>query len=601
MDDQNKNLILAVVLSALVLLVWQIFFPAPEPVADPNAVAAAETHEQPAVATTPSVAAADPSLPDTVPTSEAATVARVDIETARVSGSISLLGGRIDDLSLKDYKVELGGDEIVSLLSPVGSDAPYYAVYGWAPGGTLAPEDVPGANTQWTVEEGDTLTETSPITLAWDNGKGMTFRRTIAIDENYMFSITQSVENNAAEAARMFPYGIVARHGAPEVSRLFVLHEGIVGQSDDELFEDDYDGMADFDIDAAEGAPAQVSQIEENGWIGFTDKYWMTTLAPQPGQSFKSVAKYVPSADIYQIETRLPTETVAAGSTFETTTYLFAGAKEWEVIKGYEEDTGIYRFIDSIDWGWFFFITKPIFRVLHALNQLIGNMGWSILALTLIIKGILFPLAYKSYVSMARMKELQPEMEKLKEAAGDDREKLQRGMMELYKTNKVNPASGCLPLLLQIPVFFSLYKVIIVTIELRHAPWIGWIKDLSAPDPSTIFNLFGALPFDAPELGALQFLSLGILPILLGVSMWLQQKLNPAPTDPSQAMIMAWMPWVFMFMLGTFASGLVIYWIANNTITFIQQYAIMRSHGHKPDVLGNVLRSLRLKKKEETS
>ena len=325
----------------------------------------------------------------------------------------------------------------------------------------------------------------------------------------------------------------------------------------------------------------------------------MTTLVPTPGQSFTSVAKYVEGADIYQVETRMPTTDLAVGAMAESTSYLFAGAKEWETIKHYQEDNGFSRFVDSIDWGWFWFFTKPIFRILHALHGFIGNMGWSIVILTVIIKGIMLPLAYKSYVSMARMKELQPEMEKLKEAAGDDKEKLQRGMMELYKTNKVNPASGCLPMILQIPVFFSLYKVIFVTIELRHAPWIGWIRDLSAPDPSSILNLFGLLPYAPPEPGsALAFLSLGILPILLGISMWLQQKLNPAPTDASQAMIMAWMPWVFMFMLGNFASGLVLYWICNNTITFIQQYLIMRSHGHHPDVLGNVLRSLRIKKKD---
>ena len=255
------------------------------------------------------------------------------------------------------------------------------------------------------------------------------------------------------------------------------------------------------------------------------------------------------------------------------TTRLFAGAKEWEAIRHYQNEGGIEGFLDSIDWGWFFFLTKPIFAVLHWLNALIGNMGWAIIGLTLLIKALLFPLAYKSYSSMAKMKELQPEMEKLKEKAGDDRQKLQKDMMELYKKEKVNPASGCLPILLQIPIFFSLYKVIFVTIELRHAPWFGWIlQDLSAPDPSSIFNLFGLLPFAVPDLGFFEILSLGILPILLGISMWMQQKLNPAPTDPTQQMIFAWMPWVFMFMLGSFASGLVLYWITNNVITFIQQY-----------------------------
>ena len=292
-------------------------------------------------------------------------------------------------------------------------------------------------------------------------------------------------------------------------------------------------------------------------------------------------------------------QTVAIGQTASVSTRFFAGAKEWEAIRGYQS-AGVDRFTDSIDWGWFFFLTRPIFVVLHWLNVLIGNMGWAIIGLTLLIKTLLFPLAYKSFVSMAKMKNLQPEMEKIKERAGDDRQKLQQEMMALYKKEKVNPASGCLPILLQIPIFFSLYKVIFVTLELRHAPWLGWITDLSAPDPSSILNLFGLLPFAPPDPSSLfAIVSLGILPILLGISMWIQQKLNPAPTDPTQAMIFAWMPWVFMFMLGTFASGLVLYWIANNTITFTQQYLIMRTQGYKPDVFGNIRSSFQKKTKPD--
>jgi len=280
---------------------------------------------------------------------------------------------------------------------------------------------------------------------------------------------------------------------------------------------------------------------------------------------------------------------LGAGETATASTRVFAGAKEWETIRNYQNEQDVPKFLDSIDWGWFFFLTKPIFAVLHWLHNVIGNMGWSIIALTLIIKALLLPLAFKSYVSMAKMKELQPQMEKIKENAGDDRQKLQQEMMALYKKEKVNPASGCLPILMQIPIFFSLYKVIFVTLELRHAPWIGWINDLSAPDPSSLYNLWGLLPWAAPEPGSiLALIFIGVLPLFLGISMWLQQKLNPAPTDPTQQMIFAWMPWVFMFMLGSFASGLVLYWIANNTITFTQQYLIMRSQGYKPDVFGNI-------------
>ncbi|MDH3262827.1 MAG: membrane protein insertase YidC, partial [Paracoccaceae bacterium] len=312
---------------------------------------------------------------------------------------------------------------------------------------------------------------------------------------------------------------------------------------------------------------------------------------------FSAVAKYIPSADIYRTVARRPLTTLAPGAATEVSTRLFAGPKEWETIRHYQNDVGIEKFLDSIDWGWFFFLTKPIFAGLHWLHALIGNMGLSIIALTFVIKAILFPLARKSYVSMARMRELQPEMEKLKERVGDDRMKMQKEMMELYKREKVNPAAGCLPILLQIPIFFSLYKVIFVTIELRHQPFFGWIRDLSAPDPSSLYNLFGLLPWAGPEVGSfMALIFIGILPLLLGISMWLQQKLNPAPTDATQAMIFAWMPWMFMFMLGSFASGLIVYWIANNLITFTQQYVIMWSHGHRPDLFDNIRKSLARKK-----
>jgi YidC/Oxa1 family membrane protein insertase len=605
MDDKDnkKNLILAIALSSLVFLAWQYFFPTvPQTTTTETGITATATEGAAGLVTPQTIADASDQTAASTPAASVTQAPRVEINTDRVQGSISLAGGRIDELDLKDYHVELDSEELVTLLTPIGSEAPYYAVYGWAPGGDLTQESVPGANTLWTVEAGTTLTQTTPVTLAWDNGAGLTFHRTISIDDDYLFSITQSVKNNTDASARMAPYGIVARHGAPDVSRYFVLHEGLVRHTGKNLEEADYKDIVDYDFDAREGGNTSIENVEENGWVGFTDKNWMTSLIPQPGQAFTSVVKYVPSADIYQVESRLPAQTIAPGATIESTSYLFAGAKEWEAIKHYQNDLGIYKFIDSIDWGMFFFFTKPIFWLLHALNGLIGNMGWSIIALTVVIKAIMFPLAYKSHVSMARMKELQPEMEKMKADAGDDRAKLQKSMMELYKTNKVNPASGCLPLLLQIPVFFSLYKVIFVTIELRHAPWISWIRDLSAPDPSSILNLFGLLAFTPPEAGTmLAYISLGILPILLGVSMFLQQKLNPAPTDAAQAAIFAWMPWIFMFMLGSFASGLVLYWITNNTITFMQQYLIMRSHGHKPDVFGNILRSLRLKKKEDAA
>ncbi|MGD9864236.1 MAG: membrane protein insertase YidC [Pseudodonghicola sp.] len=590
MDDQNKNLILATALSFLVILGWFFFFPPPEP-ETPPAPAVEQTAADGSLPATPSAAEAGAGAGQaTAPEAAVADAPRVAIDTPRLTGSISLLGGRIDDLSLKDYHETIEpGSPIVKMLKPVGNAGAYYALYGWAPGAGLTADDVPGPNTQWRVVAGDKLGVDSPVTLGWDNGKGLNFRREIAVDDNYMFTVTQSVENASGGTVGLAPYGVLARHGEPaDRKKFFILHEGVVSMADGELTETDYKDMPDFDYQDREGARAEVHQVQEDGWIGFTDHYWMSTLIPAPGSAFKQVAKYDDRRDIFQTEAVLPIETLSNGQSTSVKTQLFAGAKEWETIRGYER-SGIKRFIDSIDWGWFFFLTKPIFWLLHNIHKLIGNMGWSIIGLTLILKAILFPLAFKSYVSMAKMKELQPQMEALKEAAGDDRQKVQQGMMELYKKEKVNPAAGCLPILLQIPIFFSLYKVIFVTIELRQTAWFGPFQDLSMPDPTSIMNFFGWAPWAGPEPGSMLATAMvGILPLLLGISMFLQQKLNPAPTDPTQKMIFAWMPWVFMFMLGRFASGLVVYWITNNTITFTQQYLIMRMQGYKPDVFGNI-------------
>ena len=586
MDDQNKNLILATALSFLVILTWFLLFPPEAPLptdAEPAAVTATQG------ALTPGTEAQGEPAPAAETAPEAA---RIAIETPRLSGSLSLQGGRIDDLLLTGYDVTLDSADKVRLLSPIGTDFAYYAVYGWAAAGGLPPEAAPGPDTIWSLESGEVLTPESPVTLIWDNGAGLTFRRTISVDDAYMFDIGQSVTNDTGAEVTLAPYGFIARHGRPDSTYFFILHEGVVRMSDGALQEITYGGMEDLETDARGGLSEPI-EVAENGWVGFTDKYWMTTLVPEPGRAFRSTARYIPASNIFQTETVYAVETVAPGATVTVDTQLFAGAKEWEAIRNYE-DSGIAGFVDSIDWGWFFFLTKPIFWLLHELNGLIGNMGWAIIALTLVLKALVLPLAYRSYVSMARMKELQPEMEKLKEKAGEDRQALQQGMMKLYKDNKVNPAAGCLPILIQIPIFFSLYKVIFVTIELRHAPWFGWIRDLSAPDPSSLINLFGIFPWDAPPQGSiLALIFLGLLPLLLGISMWMQQKLNPQPTDPTQKMVFAWMPWIFMFMLGSFASGLVVYWIANNIITFAQQYVIMRGHGHKPDVFGNIIAGFR--------
>ncbi|MEM6617739.1 MAG: membrane protein insertase YidC [Pseudomonadota bacterium] len=593
MDEQNRNLLMATALSFLVLFVWMMFFQPPPP-------DRTQQPQQPVTAqgdvTAPRAEgqAATPTLSGVPVETRAAALAkteRVAIETPRLAGSLSLIGGRLDDLKLKDYNVEVGdASQKVTLLSPAGGPNAYYALYGWAPAAGLSFDDVPGATTPWTVESGGTLGIGAPVTLVWDNGKGLIFRRTVEVDENFMFTMTQSVENTTAEDLRMQPYGIVARVGTPEISGFFISHEGLLRTQDGVTAEIDYDDLVDGEIDPTEGGVADKATVAENGWLGFGDKYWLTALIPEAGTGFTGVAKYTAGNDTFQTDMRLPTMTVAAGETTTVATRLFAGAKEWETLRDYQDSFGIDRFIYAIDWGILYFLTIPIFWVLHELNIIVGNMGWSIIGLTLIIKALLLPLAYKSYVSMARMKELQPEMEKVKERVGDDRQKLQQEMMQLYRDKKVNPAAGCLPILPQIPIFFALYKVIFVTIELRHAPFIWWLQDLSVPDPTSILNLFGLLPWGTPPDTSLFFIfSIGVFPVLMGVTMWLQQKLNPAPTDKTQATIFAWMPWVFMFMLGTFASGLVVYWVANNTITFIQQYIIMRSQGVKPNVFGNII------------
>ncbi len=596
MDDQNKNLILATLLSFMVIMAWTLLFPPEDLPIDPATETVVSVED-------PTVPVSDPIAPAATTPTEAPEPAseapRVAIETGEFKGSLSLQGGRIDDLALTQYRETIDEDaEIVRLLRPVGEPGAYFASFGWTATDGIEASAVPGPDTLWSTESGETLTPESPVTLVWNNGAGQIFRTTISVDDEFMFTFDQSVENTSATPVSARPYGLLRRHGQPDdLKNFFILHEGLVRMTDGELEETGYDDITEYAIDPRERTQAERLDVTASGWIGYTDHYWMTTLIPDQATPFRSTSKYFDSRDLFQAEAVMPIETVAPGATASVTTRLFAGAKEWEAIRSYENEGGVAGFLDSIDWGWFFFLTKPIFALLHYLNIVIGNMGWSILALTVILKIIVLPLAYKSYVSMAKMKELQPEMEKLKERAGDDKQAMQQGMMKLYKDNKVNPAAGCLPILLQIPIFFSLYKVIFVTIELRHAPWIGWIRDLSAPDPSSFINLFGILPWAAPEPGSiLALIAIGILPILLGVSMWLQQKLNPAPTDPTQQMIFAWMPWVFMFMLGSFASGLVLYWIANNIITFIQQYAIMRSHGSKPDVFGNIKQSVKRKK-----
>ncbi|TYC68099.1 membrane protein insertase YidC [Stappia sp. BW2] len=589
--SENRNTILAIVLSLIVLLGWQYFVAAPqlerqqaelqaqqETVQKTATDSANPNKPQPDASQGTDTAAPVAGQQTAFANREAAIAAskRVTIDTPSLEGSVNLKGGRLDDIRLKDYHetVDKSSPTIV-LFSPSGSPDPYYADYGWVgdPGADLA---LPGADTVWSIDGEATLTPSTPLTLSWDNGAGLIFKRTFSVDDNYMFTVDQSVENTGSDAVTLYPYGLIARKGEPQTKGIYILHEGLLGVFGAEgLKEVDYDDLAE------EGSirPAKVDQ----GWLGITDKYWAATLIPTPGQEFQPGFSHSATTDVYQADYLGNGVTVAGGATGETSSYLFAGAKETKLLDGYEESLGIERFELLIDWGWFYFLTKPMFFTIDYFFHLFGNFGVAILVVTVIVKLIFFPLANKSYVSMSKMKLVQPQMTEIREKYSDDRQKQQQALMELYKKEKINPLAGCLPIVVQIPVFFSLYKVLYVTIEMRHAPFFGWIQDLSAPDPTTVFNLFGLIPWDPPQM-----LMLGVWPLIMGITMFVQMKMNPAPPDPTQQMIFTWMPVIFTFMLASFPAGLVIYWAWNNTLSVTQQYVIMRRQGAKVELWDNL-------------
>ncbi len=587
---ENKNLVLAVVLSVAILFAFnfltKILYPQPAPVQpaqQPQTSRPAEPGIQPPTAApgsaiAPPGAATDLAAPGATPAPATlgsaqdrarmlAQTPRVRIDTPGMHGSIALVGGRIDDVTLVRYRETLdpNSPEIV-LLSPLGSADPYFAETGWvAAGGAV---DVPGPATQW-IADRDTLTVDQPVTLYWDNEQGLVFKRTFTVDENYMFTIRQSVENTRGDAPSLSPYALITRYGTPPTSGFFILYEGPLGVFNGTLEEVSYKEVQEKGV---------VTHQTTGGWIGITDKYWQAVLIPDQKQpvTARFVHQRADNTNQYQVDFVGPQQTLAPGASIETESRLFAGAKVVTLIDHYEEKYGIEKFYLSIDWGWFRFLTRPMFYFLNYLHGLVGNFGIAILLLTVALKLVFFPLANKSYKAMSRMRKLQPEMMRLKERFGDDRTRLNQEMMALYKREKVNPASGCLPIVIQIPVFFALYKVLFVTIEMRHAPFFGWIGDLSAPDPTSVFNLFGLIPWNPP-----QFLMLGAWPLIMGVTMFLQQKLNPQPPDPIQAKMFTILPVVFTFMLAHFPAGLVIYWTWNNILSIIQQWVIMRRMGVK--------------------
>jgi YidC/Oxa1 family membrane protein insertase len=601
MLDQ-KNTLLAIVLSALVLLVWQYFVGMPQidrqrQVAQqqaaqqksPTPTPGSATHPQatgpqnPAQTGTPAVPGLQPAVAQPA-TRDAALAAspRVAIDTPRLIGSVSLKGARIDDLALRDYRrtVDPKSPAII-LLSPSGAPEPFYAEFGWV-GGVGTAVKLPDGETEWRREGSGPLTVDRPVTLLWENGEGLTFRRTIAVDDKYLFTIKDELRNGGSAAVTLHPYALISRHGTPHTEGYYILHEGLVGVLDNKLEEVGYSG-----IEEKKAIPFDTS----NAWLGITDKYWAATLLPEPDAHMKArfAAGVSGASKTYQTDYLLDAVTVAPGASTTANARLFAGAKEVSIIDGYQNQLNLNKFDRLIDWGWFYFVTKPMFKVIDYLYRLVGNFGIAILLVTVLIKALFFPLANKSYASMAKMKAVQPQMMALRERYGDDKMKQQQALMELYKKEKINPLAGCLPILIQVPVFFALYKVLFVSIEMRHAPFFGWIKDLSAPDPTTIFNLFGLIPWDpsqVPVLGA--YLMLGVWPIIMGITMWAQMKMNPTPPDPTQKMIFDWMPLIFTFMLSNFAAGLVIYWAWNNSLSVLQQSAIMRKHGAKVELFDNV-------------
>ncbi len=583
MGDQ-KNLVIAIALSLAILLGFQFFYELPK-VREQAAQQATQTDLSKPIAPAAPGTAAPATTPAAGPqppgaTSPAAALdrpgalaesPRIALDTPSLKGSIALKGGRLDDVVLKGYRetTDANSPNIV-LLSPASAPDPYFADWGWVPAAGTEIK-LPDAQTVWTADK-DKLTPETPVTLSWDNGQGFTFQRRFAVDNRYMVTVTQRVLRTApGEPVTLHPYELVTRTNTPPTLGYYILHEGGYGVFDGKLKEVHYSDMKD-----AKGGVIEVNST--GGWIGFTDKYWMVAAIPDQKDTFKGRFAHALSgkADKYQVDILGGGQPLAQGQAIESVSRIFVGAKEVSTLDGYQEQLGITRFDLAIDWGWFYFLTRPIFFVLDWLARVLGNFGVAILVLTVLVKGLFFPLANKSYTAMSKMKALQPEMMKLRERFENDKQRMNQELMALYKREKVNPAAGCLPIVVQIPVFFALYKVLFVTIEMRHAPFFGWIKDLSAQDPTTIFNLFGLIPWDPPHM-----LMIGIWPLIMGVTMWFQQKLNPQPADPVQAKMFMILPVVFTFMLASFPAGLVIYWAWNNVLSMAQQWAIMRRMGVK--------------------
>ena len=603
--NEHKNTILALVLMGLVIIGWQYFVGYPQMERQRQETQLRQQSQpsstQPA---TPSPNAAQPATPEVpgtpragAPSAQAhaasreaviASSPRIVIETPRLGGSIDLKGGRIDDLTLTQYREQVDPKSPpIVLFSPSGAPDAFYAEFGWVPAAGVNAA-MPGPETVWKQQSAGALGIGHPVTLTYDNGQGLVFTRSIAVDDHYLFTVKDEVANNGGSQVTLFPYALISRHGTPQVQGYYILHEGLIGVMGDQ-------GLQEMTYKKIEDAKSQTWDVV-NAWLGITDKYWAATLLPDTDAKVRArfSAGEAGGLKTYQTDYLLQPQTIAAGATGSANARLFAGAKEVSVVGidfplgpgGYNQALHLNHFDLLIDWGWFYFITKPMFLALDFFFQLVGNFGIAILIVTVLVKIAFFWLANKSYASMAKMKAVQPQMAMIKERYADDRTKQQQAMMELYKKEQINPIAGCLPIAIQIPVFFSLYKVLFITIEMRHAPFYGWIHDLSAADPTNIFNLFGLIPFD-PALYS-SYLHLGVWPAIMGVTMWVQMKLNPAPPDPTQQIIFNWMPLIFTFMLAGFPAGLVIYWAWNNTLSVIQQSVIMHRNGAKIELWNNL-------------
>ena len=549
----NKNVFIAIALSMSVLLFWGAFFETPKPTKNNLSKKVENTNNDITPNINETLKINKISREDSINKEN-----RIKIENDSIIGSISLQGGIIDDVSFKNHKQSLKDNKNIIFLNPQETENGFFIETGWTSIGNEI--KVPSLNSVWTVIGNNVLSFNQPVTLQWKNGDGIVFKKIIELDEKYLFKISQRVENNTNNSIDLYPYAQITRNKIPDdIQNFYISHEGFIGVFNEELKEDDYDDIKD----------KKIVRDASKGWLGITDKYWMTALVPEQGQNFKSTFLY---KDAYKANYILnnPT-TIKPSSSNINNIRLFVAAKEVETIDAYAANQNIEKLDLTIDWGWFYFFTKPLFFIIDYLFKLSGNFGIAIVLITIGIRLLFFPLANYSFRSMAKMKALQPEMVRLKEVHKDDKMKLQQEMMALYKKEKVNPASGCLPVLIQIPFFFAIYKMLFISLEMRHQPFFGWIKDLSAQDPTSLFNAFGLIPWDPPR-----FLVIRIWPILMGLSMWVQQKLNPAPADPIQAKIFAFFPIFLTIILATFPSGLVVYWTVNNILTIAQQWVIMK-------------------------